>query len=177
MDGREQMQEQMQEQGKHTYENKDWIDVWDFQVSEHERQDGQGSWWDVKLASNTFIEHNGERLDVSKYHFSSNVEPSLTYGESGQPGAMRGIHFPDGWTLDLRRFSNTAPEGQPPVFTETGRIEGVTPKQIADGVRERNKEWKLSHRKAHPEQSPDKNQDRAQKAVEDRQKRAMEPSL
>ena len=153
-----QTQEQMQAQGqeKHTYENKDWIDVWDFQVTEHERQDGQGSWYDVKLASGTFIEHNGERLDVSRYHFATNVAPSFTHGESGQPGAMRGIHFPDGWTVDLKRFANTAPENQPPVFAEVGRIEGVTPKQIADGVRERNQEWKLSHQKAHPEQEPAK---------------------
>lgn len=175
MDEQGRMQDQNQD--KHTYENKDWIDVWDFQVTEHERQDGQGSWWDVKLASNTFIEHNGEKLDVSKYHFTTGVKPSLVHGEEGQPGAMRGIHFPDGWTLDLKCFVNTAPEGQPPVFVESDRIEGVTPKQIADGVRERNQEWRLSHQKAHPEQSLGKEANHAEKTAEASQKRSSEPSL
>lgn len=175
MDEQEQAQEQSQK--KHTYENKDWIDVWDFQVTEHERQDGQGSWWDVKLANGTFIEHNGEKLDVSRFHFTTNVEPSFVHGEAGQPGAMRGIHFPDGWTLDLRRFVNSAPEGQTPVFAENGRIEGVTPKQIADGVRERNQEWKLSNQKAHSERSPEKEEKHVEKATELQQKRNPEPSL
>jgi len=159
MDDRDQqeskLQNQSETQDRHSYENSPWIDVWDFQVTEHVRQDTGDKWWDVKLADGTFIEHNGERLDVSRYHFSTNVEPSLTYGESGQPGAMRGIRFPEQWSLDLRRFENRAPQGaDSPAFVETGRIEGVTPKQVADGVRERNQEWKLSHRKARPEQEP-----------------------
>lgn len=167
----EQMQEQ-QGQEKRSYENSPWINVYDFQVTEHERQDGEGSWWDIKLASGTYVEIGGEKVDVSRYHFTTNVEPAVTHGEIGAPGTTRGIHFPEGWEINLVRFANTAPEGQAPVFVETGRIQGISPQQLADGIAERNAQWRSAHRK--PKQEQDHDQNRAEKAVEAAQKRSME---
>ena len=176
MDEREQGQEQGQE--KRSYENSPWINVYDWQVEERTNHETGDKWWDVKLASGTFIEVNGQKIDVSKYHFTTNVEPAMTHGEPGTPKATRGIHFPEDWEITLRRFENTAPEGQTPVFVETGRIEGVTPKQLADGVSERTAAWRSAHRKANREQAPGKETQEGKHQQEQvKPKRSMEPSL
>lgn len=136
--------EQTQEP-KRTYENKDYIHLHDFQVTERTNSETGQPFWTCKLAKGTFIEHEGQRMDVSGYLFSTNQEPLVIHGEPGEPKCMRSVHFPDGWSLDLRRYENTAEKGQPPVFKEANRIEGVSPKQIADGVRERNETWRNNH--------------------------------
>ncbi len=85
---------------------------------------------------------------MSSYHFHTGYEPSTSFGK-------RGIHFPDGWEITLRRFENTAPAGEPPAFVETGRIESVTAQQIADGLKDRSVRWRDARELAGPKQSRD----------------------
>lgn len=93
---------------------------------------------------------DGERVDMSGYHFHTNYEPSVSFGEPGTPRCKRGIHFPEGWDITLQRFENTAPVGEPPVFVEADRIENVTPQQIADGLRDHRERWRASREMTSP---------------------------
>ena len=142
----ESIQEQGRERQKRSYENSPWINVHDWQVTKHTNSKTNEDFWDVKLAKGTFIEVAGERVDASGYHFHTNYEPSASFGK-------RGIHFPDGWEITLRRFENTAPAGEPPAFVETGRIEGVTAQQIADGLKDRSDRWREARELAGPKQA------------------------
>ena len=141
-------EQQSQERQKRSYANSPWINVYDWQVTRHTNSKTNEDFWDVKLAKDTFIEVEGERVDVSGYHFHTGYEPSTSFGK-------RGIHFPDGWEITLRRFENTAPAGEPPAFVETGRIEGVTAQQIADGLKDRSVRWREARELAGPKQTRD----------------------
>lgn len=88
---------------------------------------------------------------MSGYHFHTNYEPSVSFGEPGTPRCKRGIHFPEDWNITLQRFENTAPAGEPPVFVEASRIENVTPRQIAEGLKDRRDQWRASREMANPE--------------------------
>mgnify|MGYP004469386055 CR=1 FL=1 len=136
---------------KLSYENSPWINVHDWQVTKHTNSKTKEDFWDVKLAKGTFIEVEGERVDVSGYHFHTGYEPSVSFGEPGTPRCKRGIHFPEGWDITLQRFENTAPAGVPPAFVEGNRIENVTPGQIADGLKDRRDQWRASREMANPE--------------------------
>ena len=138
-------------QQKRSYENSPWINVHDWQVTKHTNGKTNEDFWDVKLAKGTFIDVEGKRVDVSGYHFHTNYEPSVSFGEPGTPRCKRGIHFPEGWDITLKRFENTAPAGELPVFVETGRIENVTPQQIADGLKDRRDRWRASREMTGPE--------------------------
>ena len=145
---------QDQGQQKRSYENSPWINVHDWQVTKRTNGKTNDDFWNVKLAKGTFIDVEGGRVDVSGYHFHTNYEPSVSFGDPGTPRCKRGIHFPEGWDIALQRFENTAPAGEPPVFVEAGRIENVTPQQIADGLRDRRERWRASSREtAAPEQA------------------------
>lgn len=150
------VQEKTMEQGQrnHSYENAIWCNVYDWQVTPRENHETGRPFWDVKLASGTTIEHDGRKLDVGRYHFTTNLEPKVTFGEPGDPKAMRGIIFPQDWDITLTKVENIAKEGHSPVFEVTDRIEGVRPKELADGIAERNAAWRSAHRKAHEEQMP-----------------------
>lgn len=87
---------------------------------------------------------------MSGYHFHTNYEPSVSFGEPGTPRRKRGIHFPEGWDITLQRFENTAPAGVPPAFVEVNRIENVTPQQIADGLRDRRERWRAGREMTSP---------------------------
>lgn len=139
-----------QGQQKGSYENSPWINVHDWQVTKHTNSKTNEDFWDIKLAKDTFIEVDSERIDVSGYHFHTNYEPSVSFGEPGTPRCKRGIHFPEGWDITLQRFENTAPAGEPPVFVEADRIENVTPQQIADGLRDRRERWRASREMTSP---------------------------
>ena len=147
------MEKEAQSQQKRSYEGMPWINVFDWQVTEHTNSKTNENFWDVKLAKNTFIEVEGKRVDVSGYHFHTNYEPAISFGEPGMPGCKRGIHFPEGWEITLQRFENTAPAGEPPVFVESGRIENVTPQQIVDGLRERREQWRANREMADSERA------------------------
>lgn len=147
-------QEQVRE--RRSYENSPWINVYDWQVTEHANGETGKKFWGVKLASNTLIEVDGQKTDVGHYHFTTNVEPAVTYGEPGTPRCSRGIHFPEDWDITLRRFESTAPEGQTPLFKEVGRVEDATPQQLSDGISERAEAWRSANRKASREQAPDR---------------------
>ena len=125
---------------KRSYENSPWIIVHDWQVTKHTNSKTNEDFWDVKLAKGTFIDVEGKRVDVSGYHFHTNYEPSVSFGEPGTPRCKRGIHFPEDWNITLQRFENTAPAGVPPVFVEASRIENVTPRQIAEGLKDRREQ-------------------------------------
>ena len=84
---------QNQEQEPRSYENSPWINVYDWQVTEHTNRETGDSFWSVKLASDTFIEHDRQRIDVERHVFTTNFEPSVTHGEPGTPRCTRGIHF------------------------------------------------------------------------------------
>ena len=118
---------QNQEQEPRSYENSPWINVYDWQVTEHTNRETGDSFWSVKLASDTFIEHDGQRVDVGRHVFATNFEPSVTHGEPGTPRCTRGIHFPQDWDITLKRFENVAGKDETPVFKEVNRVEGVTP--------------------------------------------------
>lgn len=75
---------------------------------------------------------------MSRYRFTTRYEPKLLHGEVGFFKAVRGIHYPVDWEITLQRFKNVAEEGREPVFKETRRIEGATPKELAEGLDERN---------------------------------------
>lgn len=96
---------------------------------------------------------NGEKIGVGKYHFSTQVEPFLTFDEVGLPKAMRGIHFPENWDVTLQQFENVAPEGKEPQFVEMGRIENVAQKKSADGMENRRSAWWSSHGKENQEKT------------------------
>lgn len=81
-------------QQKRSYENSPWINVHDWQVTKHTNSKTNEDFWDIKLAKGTFIEVEGERVDVSGYHFHTNYEPSVSFGDPGTPRCKRGIHFP-----------------------------------------------------------------------------------
>lgn len=135
---------------KRSYENSPWINIHDWQVTEHTNSKTNEKFWDIKLAKNTFIEVDGKRIDVSGYHFHTNYEPSVSFGEPGTPRCKRGIHFPEGWNITLQRFENTAPAGELPIFVEAGRIENVTPQQIVDGLADRRAQWKAEQSRNNP---------------------------
>lgn len=181
--GQDQAQEQgqAQEQQQLTYENKDYIHVHDFQVREFVNSRTGQPFWDVKLMKGTSIEHEGQRLDVGHYHFRTNQEPLVIHGEPGTPQCMRSIHYPDGWDLTLFQVQNVAVEGHDPIFEVTDRIEGVTPKQIAEGVAERDSAFRDQRRKAQEqEQGHDQGQPAGKDAVQDvskRPAREAEPAL
>lgn len=138
-------QAQTQDYEKRSYENSPWINVYDWQVTQFENHQTGEPFWDIKLASNTFIEKDGERIDVSSHHMTVNREPAITHGEPGTPRCMRGIHLPNDWDITLKRFENIAQDGQDPNFVEVSRVEGVTPKELADGIHERAKAWRSAH--------------------------------
>ena len=135
---------------KRRYENSPWIIVHDWQVTKHTNSKTNEDFWDVKLAKGTFIDVEGKRVDVSGYHFHTNSEPSVSFGEPGTPRCKRGIHFPEDWNITLQRFENTAPAGEPPVFVEASRIENVTPQQIAGGLRDRRERWRAGREMTSP---------------------------
>lgn len=170
------IQEQVNEQGqmKRDYENALWVNVYEWQVTPRENHETGRPFWDIKLAAGTTVEHEGQKLDVGRYHFTTNLEPALTFGSPGDPKTMRGIPFPQDWDgVTLQRVENVAKEGHEPIFEVTHRIEGVSPQALADGIAERNAAWRSAHKKTHEEQTPDKEaQDRPQ-AV----KRSQEPAL
>ena len=139
---------QSQDRQKRSYANSPWINVYDWQVTRHTNSKTNEEFWDVKLAKGTFIEVGGERVDVPGYRFHTGYEPSTSFGK-------RGIHFPNGWEITLRRFENTAPAGEPPAFVETVRIEAVTAQQIADGLKDRSVRWREARELAGPKQTRD----------------------
>lgn len=69
---------QNQEQEPRSYENSPWINVYDWQVTEHTNRETGDSFWSVKLASDAFVEHDGRRIDVGRHVFTTNYEPSVT---------------------------------------------------------------------------------------------------
>lgn len=179
------MDEQAQVQGAQEHHEHDesqwmWIDnIYDWQVDEHTNGETGEKFWDVKLASGTFIEVDGQKVDVSKHHFTVDWEPAVSRGEPGTPKCMRGVHLPVDWNLTLRQFENVTPNAMNPTFVEVSRVEGVTPKQLNDGLAERAAAWRQAHRKPAHEQEQGKEaqeQSRAEKAIEAK-KRSMEPAL
>lgn len=149
MDEREQMQGQEQAEGKakRSYENAPWIHVHDWMVTERTNRETGEKFWDVKIPSGTFLEVAGERKDIGHYRFTTQYEPALTHGEAGNPKAMRGIHFPEGWEIRLDLIQNVAVEEHEPIFEVTDRIEGVTPKALSAALEERDTQWRATHRK------------------------------
>ena len=116
---------------------------------------------------------------MSKHQFTVDWEPAVSRGEPGTPKCMRGVHLPVDWDLTLRKWENLTPNAQSPTFKEVGRIEGVTPKQLNDGLAERAAAWRQAHRKPAQEQEQGKEtqeQSRAEKAIEAK-RRSMEPAL
>ena len=154
-----------------------WVNVYDWQVEEHTNQETGDKWWDVKLASGTFIEVDGEKIDASKHHFSVNWAPAVTYGEPGTPRCTRGVHLPNDWEVTLKRFENIAKEGHAPVFEEVGRIEKVTPQQLAEGVDERNSQWRAAHRKPRDQEQGHDAQEQKQPGRGMYRPRSAEPAL
>ena len=148
------IQEQVNEQGqkKHNYEVTIWANVFDWQVSPRENHETGHTFYDIKLASNTFLEMpDGQKKDVGHYHFTTNIMPKMTFGEPGSPRAMRGIPFPQDWDgVTLLRVENVAKEGQP-IFEVTDRIEGVSPKALSEAIAERNAAWRSAHREERKE--------------------------
>lgn len=130
----------------------------------------------MKLASSTFIEKDGQKIDVGRHHSSTNLEPSVTFGEPGSPKATRGNHFPNDWDITLQRFENTAPEGKPPVFTEVSRVEGVMPKELSAGIAERTNAWRAAH-KREAKETPETNLKNVSHASRTTKQRDTEPSL
>lgn len=139
-------QAQTQDHEKRSYENSPWINVYDWQVTQFENHQTGEPFWDIKLASQTFVRKDGERIDVSNHHFTTNYPPAITHGEPGTPHCTRGIHFPEDWEITLKRFENIAQDGQEPNFVEVSRVEGVTPKELSEGIHERAKAWRSAHR-------------------------------
>ncbi len=151
----DQVQDQPNNQTKHDYTNSPWIHVPDWTVSSHVNSETGEPFYSVRIPKNTTIQHDGQIIDVSHYRFTTNIEPALTYGEVGSPKAVRGIHFPSDWSITLERFENMAKPDHEPVFEKTGCIEGVSPKELADGLAERAASWKQSHKRTRDEQSLD----------------------
>lgn len=132
--------------------------------------------WSMRLPDQTTIQHDGQAIDVSRYRFTTRYEPKLLHGEAGSLKAIRGIHFPTDWEITLRRFENIAAEGHEPVFKETGRIEGVTPKELAEGLEERSAAWRQAHRREGQEHAVGKDAQEQTHPAHERQ-RSTEPSL
>lgn len=181
MDERDQVQAQPQEEQGRDDSQWTWVNVYDWQVEEHgPNQETGEKWWDVKLASGTFIEVGDQKVDVSKHHFSVNWEPAVTHGEPGTPRCTRGVHLPNDWNLTLKRFENVTPNAMTPSFKEVSRVEKVTPQQLADGIAERNAQWRAAHRRPNQEQSQEKGgqeQIHPGRAMYAKEKRSMEPAL
>lgn len=186
MDERDQAQAMPQEEQGRDDSQWTWVNVYDWQCEEHTNQETGDKWWDIKLASDTFIEVDGQKVDVSKHHFSVNWEPAVTHGEPGTPRCTRGVHLPNDWDITLKRFENVAVEGHPPIFEVASKVEKVTPQQLAEGVAERNSQWRAAHRK--PSQEQDQEQakpERGMYAKEDQEQkqpgramyRSAEPAL
>ena len=164
MDGREQMQVQEQAEGheKRSYENAPWINVHDWMVTKRINHETETPFWDIKIPSGTFLEVDGQKKDIGHYRFTTNYEPALTHGEAGDPKAMRGIHFPEGWEIRLDLIKNVAVEGHEPIFEVVDRIEGVTPKALSESLEERDTQWRATHRKpAHEQETGKDAQDQA----------------
>lgn len=131
-------QEQGQAQGTRNYEGSPWIHLAEWMIQEHTNRETGEPFWSVRLPNQTTIQHDGQAIDVSRYRFTTRYEPKLLHGEVGFLKAVRGIHYPVDWQITLQRFENVAEEGREPVFKETGRTEGATPKELAEGLDERN---------------------------------------
>ena len=167
---------QEQTQGNRSYEGSPWIHLSEWMMQEHRNHETGESFWSVRLPDNTYIQHDGQTVDVSRYRFTTRYEPKLLHGEAGSLKAVRGIHYPVDWQITLQRFENIAEEGREPVFKETGRIEGVTPKELAEGLDERNAAWRMAHRKDSQEHAVAKGTPEQDRPAHERQ-RAVEPSL
>ena len=74
--------------------------------------------------------------------------------------------------------ADAAPGGkdETPIFKEVNRVEGVTPKELTEGVRERNTTWRSSHRKESQEQTV-KRSAHEQSRPDYAKQHSMEPSL
>ena len=169
-------QEQGQAQGTRNYEGSPWIHLAEWMIQEHTNRETGEPFWSVRLPDQTTIQHDGQAIDVSRYRFTTRYEPKLLHGEAGSLKAIRGIHFPTDWEITLRRFENIAAEGHEPVFKETGRIEGVTPKELAEGLEERSAAWKQAHRREGQEHAAGKDALEQTHPAHERQ-RSVEPSL
>lgn len=144
--------------------------------AEHRNHETGESFWSVRFPGNTYIKHDGQTIDVSRYRFTTRYEPKLLHSEPGSLKAVRGIHYPIDWQITLQRFENVAEEGREPVFKETGRIEGVTPKELAEGLEKRSAAWRIAHRKDSQEHAVAKGTPEQDRPAHERQ-RAVEPSL
>ena len=182
MDGREQTQgqEQIEDKAKRSYENAPWIHAHDWMVTERTNHETGERFWDVKIPSGTFIEVNGERKDIGHYRFTTQYEPALTYGEAGDPKAMRGIHFPEDWEIRLDLVQNVAVEGHEPIYDVVDRIEGVTPKALSAALEDRDTQWRATHRKPTQQQEASKDeqsQDKPGRGMTRKPPRQAEPAL
>ena len=149
------MDEQNQVQGTQEQVEKEWMwvdNVYDWMVDEHTNHDTGEKFWSVKLPTNTFIEVDGQKIDVSKHQFTVDWEPAVSRGEPGTPKCMRGVHLPIDWELRLSKWENVTPNAMNPTFVEVSRVEGVSPKQLNDGLAERAAAWRQAHRKRDHEQ-------------------------
>lgn len=167
---------QEQTQGNRSYEESPWIHLSEWMMQEHRNHETGESFWSVRLPDNTYIQHDGQTIDVSRYRFTTRYEPKLLHGEVGFLKAVRGIHYPVDWEITLQRFENIAEEGREPVFKETGRIEGVTPKELAEGLEERSAAWRQAHRREGQEHAVGKDAQEQTHPAHERQ-RSTEPSL
>ena len=169
-------QEQGQAQGTRNYERSPWIHLAEWMIQEHTNRETGEPFWSVRLPNQTTIQHDGQAIDVSRYRFTTRYEPKLLHGEAGSLKAIRGIHYPVDWQITLQRFEYIAEEEREPVFKETGRIEGVTPKELAEGLDERNAAWRTAHRRDSQEHAVAKGTPEQDHPTHERQ-RAVEPSL
>lgn len=151
----EQMQAQEQAQDAQGRDESQWMwvdNVYDWMVDEHVNHETGEKFWSVKLPTNTFIEVDGAKVDVSKHQFTVDWEPAVSRGEPGTPKCMRGIHLPVDWELTLKKWENITPNAQAPTFKAVSVIENVSPKQLNDGLAERSAAWRQTHRKQDHEQ-------------------------
>ena len=153
----EQMQGQVQDAQDSDERQWMWIDnIYDWQVSEHVNYETGEKFWSIKLPSETFIDVAGEKVDVSKHQFTVDWEPAVSRGEPGTPKCMRGVHLPLDWNVTLKKWENITPNASTPNFKEVSRVEGVSPKQLNDGLAERTAAWRQTHRKQSQEQDHEK---------------------
>lgn len=103
---------QEQARGTCSYEGSPWIHLSEWMMQEHRNHETGESFWSVRLPDNTYIQHDGQTIDVSRYRFTTRYEPKLLHGEAGSLKAIRGIHFPTDWEITLRRFENIAAEAR-----------------------------------------------------------------
>lgn len=168
---------QEQAQGTRSYEGSPWIHLPEWMIQEHKNRETGEPFWSVRLPDSTTIQHDGQAIDVSRYRFTTRYEPKLLHGEPGSLKAIRGIHYSVDWQITLQRFENVAEEGREPVFKETGRIEGVTPAELADGLDERNAAWRSAHRKESQEHAVEGESAHEQSRRSPAKQRSVEPSL